>query len=101
MLDFFVFLEVGSHNRYECLLDVANQDPHRSASQIWQIVVGRDADVVLGNTCILFAMDRSATIQLFDNVTSELAKPKTVILQYGVQQVMVMDGICENGQVEK
>ena len=45
-LFFFVCQEIGSHDRYNSFRNFANQDSHRSASQVWQIIVARDADVV-------------------------------------------------------
>ena len=79
-----VCLEFGSYNRYDRLLNFGNQDPHRSASQVWQIVVGRNADSVLGNWCVCFAMDRSARMQHFDDGTDDFNKPEAVMAENGV-----------------
>jgi hypothetical protein len=98
---FFVCLELVSHNRYDCLLNFANYDPHHSASQIWQIVVGRNADHVLRNRCIFLVIDDSATIHHFNDSADDLDEAVAVMLQYGVQWVMVMHTISKSGQVEK
>ena len=100
-LGFFVCLELVSHNRYDCLLNFANQHPHHSASQVWQIVIGRNADHVHGNTCIFLAMDCSARIHLFNDGADDLDEPVAVMFQQGVQWVMVMHAIGESSQVEK
>ena len=44
-LFFFVFQKIGSHNRYNSFLNFANQDSHRSASQVWQIIVANSGIV--------------------------------------------------------
>src|ERR1700688_886192 len=77
----FVCLELRSHKRNDSILNSGNQDPHRSAFQIWQIVVGGNADSILSNRCIFFASDRSAGIRFFDDGKDDLNQPVAIMIQ--------------------